>query len=227
MSYSSQVPLFPDKLRDLNRYTIKIGIFNRPPTIFAKVNATGYPLEFYGEDVLCIQTLSQAMNFKIELVKSMELSIGNFDCYNKSFTSGYVYRALNHEIQLIAVNGLSALHCLHSHVLFNLDNLVVVVSILKEYDVGIQVESLFYVTIAMSFLFLMIFWIVIRASLLEPDEYNSSNFTNIHSRGTKEGKGENSFLLFASSMRYVFFEYFRSPDESAINHGEGIAIRYN
>lgn len=162
---SSQIELFPDKLHNLNAYEIRSGIFHRPPTSFAKVNSTGFPIEFQGINFNVAKILSYAMNFNLSFVQERQIRFGRFDCHNKSLTSGYNYKVLNHEIQFIAVSSVVIPNCLFDYASFNLGKIVVLVPIIKTNDIVIQRKSLLYLTFAVSTLAalsLILIWIFIR-----------------------------------------------------------------
>ena len=152
--YSSRIQLFPNKLLNMNRYKLKVGIFNRPPYTFVKRNSVGYPIETSGPDFLISKILSEKMNFKIIFPPSFDLEehYGSFNCI-KNKTTGLIHQLTHNQIQLIGVRSIHIASICPSSgpniAILGLVNFVTVVPILRRSDPIMWVGSTFlYITIS-------------------------------------------------------------------------------
>lgn len=60
--------LFPDKCRNMNRYQMKVGLFQSPPFAYVRRNSTHHPVEVSGKDVYLGEIFAERMNFQSILI---------------------------------------------------------------------------------------------------------------------------------------------------------------
>ena len=94
--------LFPEKLRTLNNYEMKVGIFHYPPYVFLTRNSTGEIVNYHGPDIEAINTLSKALNFKISEKFSDRAGWDKASCI-KEGNNGLIHNIAYNEINVIAV----------------------------------------------------------------------------------------------------------------------------
>ena len=66
--YSLATKIFPNKLRNMFKYPLKMSLLERPPAVNFERDANGYPININGTDYAITQILSEAMNFSVELI---------------------------------------------------------------------------------------------------------------------------------------------------------------
>ena len=73
--YSSGTALFPDKLRNMNRYVLKASTSYFPPFVTITYNSSGYSI-YSGRDIFLLNAFAQKMNFisKIQKIDNVNLS---------------------------------------------------------------------------------------------------------------------------------------------------------
>ena len=100
--YSSGVELFPNKLRNLNGFKLKVGMVHYPPSLYVKRNESGYPVQFFGAHASVVNALSKAMNFRMQKTSSKTQGWGVVSS-NISETTG-IFRQLSYNKIQFSVN---------------------------------------------------------------------------------------------------------------------------
>lgn len=102
---------FVDKLKNLNGYRMKVGLFNTPPFVYVRRNSSGDVVSAFGIDVPIVMSLAKMMNFTITPTRTNVESWGTFDC-NKTKTNGINYQLMHNQIQFVVSRGfLSINYC--------------------------------------------------------------------------------------------------------------------
>ena len=65
--YNSKTLLYPDRLRNMNGFQMKVAIGHMPPHLHIHRNSTGHPVSYSGSDIRLIEALSKFMNFTLDL----------------------------------------------------------------------------------------------------------------------------------------------------------------
>ncbi|XP_051169291.1 uncharacterized protein LOC127286756 [Leptopilina boulardi] len=113
--FSKKSILFPNKLRDLNGYQIKAGIFHYPPYVYVKRNSTGHVLNVEGPDINWMVVMSKYLNFTLEIVISNTSNWDIINC-NKVKNVGIMNKTIHNEIQFIAIQSAFYDTCLNNFV---------------------------------------------------------------------------------------------------------------
>ncbi|XP_042213524.1 probable glutamate receptor [Homarus americanus] len=100
--FSSQVDLFPDKLRDLQGAVLKAVAFEWKPSVFYQRAKNGTVLLRYGIDIGVVKTLAQVLNFTIQFVEPPEGQHWGYEV-NGSWT-GMVGMLSKNEVDMGMVN---------------------------------------------------------------------------------------------------------------------------
>ncbi|XP_043469682.1 uncharacterized protein LOC122503273 [Leptopilina heterotoma] len=104
--FSRETVLFPDKLLNMNRYPLKVGIFQLPPLAYLKMNSTDHLIETFGKDSYAGKIFSQRMNFQSMMFATKENNFGRFS-FNKNETTGLIYKIFHRQLQFVTVTSLS------------------------------------------------------------------------------------------------------------------------
>ena len=64
-NYTPVNQIFPNKLKNLNGFEMKVGSIHYPPQVYIKQNLSGHAIKVYGPEGLTVNFLSEAMNFRI------------------------------------------------------------------------------------------------------------------------------------------------------------------
>ena len=100
--FSSRSQLFPNKLRNMHGYEMKIGMTHDPPFSYVKRNLSGHVTQIFGPNFDLVKILSKQLNFKINFVASEtpDGKLGLFDC-NIIGSTDFYRKLLYNEIQFI------------------------------------------------------------------------------------------------------------------------------
>ena len=93
--------LFPNKLKDLQGFKVKVGLVHDPPFAFVQRNLTKHPVQISGPNANTLKALSEKLNFTFVLVESNVEQIGSTGCNKANFT-GLLRQLLYHDVQFIA-----------------------------------------------------------------------------------------------------------------------------
>lgn len=156
--------LFPDKLRNMNGFPMKIGIFQSPPLVYVKRNSTHHPIRTFGKDAFIGELFSQSMKFYPSMVPSKKEVFGTFST-NKNKTTGFFNQLLHRKLQYIGTsvimfnnhqNGMKQFQ-ICEFAFFDYEYLVAVVPKLIENSRMFISKSAFY-TIPLLMSIIMISW---------------------------------------------------------------------
>lgn len=113
--YRKKVQLFPNKLENLNGFTMEVASFHLPPFTFVKRNSTQHPVVVYGPDWSLIKTLGEKMNFKVNQIATYEDFFGLWICNDKSQMNGIAKELWNNKIRFIVNQGSLNLNCVREN----------------------------------------------------------------------------------------------------------------
>lgn len=107
---SLEQDLFPDKLRNLHAYPLKIGFFHYPPYVRFFRNSKGRVINVDGFDVATMKSVADARNFKLVeyLTDKTTWDVGN--C-KKELNIGFAYDLMLNKIQFIGVQAIRPVLC--------------------------------------------------------------------------------------------------------------------
>ena len=100
-NFSSNMSWFPNKASNLFGYNMKVGVFNRPPSVVLSLNKTGNITSISGNNIMFIKTLAKAMNFSISWTTSKRKVWEHIGCSNYNET-GLIGGKSNYSINFIA-----------------------------------------------------------------------------------------------------------------------------
>ena len=98
-NYSPRIQWFPDKVRDLHGYKLKVAFRDNPPFVIVKRDESEH--EFItGVGMTKMKALSKSMNFKM-IIKNFK-KWGFLDCNNKSNSTGIYHSLISKKVELLA-----------------------------------------------------------------------------------------------------------------------------
>lgn len=167
--YSKETIWFPNKLRDLNRFSMQIAVIDFFPTIKVIRNATGHPISVSGFEIKIIDTLAKTMNFTVTLPPSEKESYGVFSCDKKTPMAVFEYNITHNQIQAFLGLGPMLVGKCKKHVLERTRNIIkgkysALVPILPE---KIQNKLLDYNIYVLIFTIILITFLLILFRLLQ------------------------------------------------------------
>ena len=104
----SELPLFPNKLKDMHGYGIKVSFIHDPPLLNVQRNNTNHPVKISGPMENCWLVLSNKLNFTRIFVNSSEENLGLPSCNKANFT-GLLSRIAYNKVQFLG-NYVNYLH---------------------------------------------------------------------------------------------------------------------
>ncbi|XP_043483306.1 uncharacterized protein LOC122511850 [Leptopilina heterotoma] len=160
--FSRKTLLFPQKLRNLNGYPLKVAYITRPPYATLKRNSTNHPFNIIGPDSVVGHTFAEMMNYNQVLVPSKNEEFGNFSCNVNKITGfdSLVQKRIVHFISVTTtlVRTLCKKEVIENAI-FALDHYVAVAPILKSGDYTVTIGETFFYSIALTLLITVIGWI--------------------------------------------------------------------
>lgn len=154
---------FPEKLHDLNGYVLNGGLYNRPPTVHVSRNSTYHVMEYSGWSAATAMTMSELMNFRLNILLSKEESIGKYSC-GENMQTGILKQVENHDIQYVMVDTATITGCLqnkvHDDIIFGIETFLILVPIIKKDILVIVGEMLLLETALLILLLTLILWII-------------------------------------------------------------------
>lgn len=155
--------LFPDKLKNLQNYPLKVGVYDRPPFASIKVNSTNHPIQLSGSDIEVGRIFSQLLNFKLNFQANVDELIGRLSCDAEKLT-GFYSMARNNRIQFISITTTNHLKICDNeyfeNLIFTTDNYIAIVPKLKEKNSSITVGKTFYYSLLLSISIIIIVTII-------------------------------------------------------------------
>ncbi|XP_033213832.1 uncharacterized protein LOC117170895 [Belonocnema kinseyi] len=162
--YCLESDLFPDKLRNLHGYTMKVGLFHYPPHVFFFRNLTAHIINFDGPDILAMNALSKALNFKVLKLISNKTTWDVSSCL-KEKNVGLFHSAMYNNLQFIGVKGIISNICLRKLMEKSTNirplSTVAVVPIFADCMPKLSTQWKFYNAIALVIM-LLITWLITR-----------------------------------------------------------------
>lgn len=110
--------LFPDKLREMKGYKMKINLFHFPPYIYIKRNSNGNVSNVYGPDVNLVMLLSNVLNFSLEMVIYNISHLPKISC-NKDHNRGIVGSLIFNEAEFIVAQATLIKTCIDPYLHFS------------------------------------------------------------------------------------------------------------
>ncbi|KAJ8668364.1 hypothetical protein QAD02_010027 [Eretmocerus hayati] len=84
--YSNQVDIFPNKLKNMYGYPLKIAMIRRPPALDYDRNVSGQAINFRGADYGATLIVSQIMNFSMKIIASDVDDYAEIQSENSNYT---------------------------------------------------------------------------------------------------------------------------------------------
>lgn len=163
-SFSKNTKLFPDKLKNLNGFPLKAGVFHHPPFIQLKrSNTTNDVINFDGREALIIKVFSQKMNFKIKFIESKINDFGRFNC-KKSKSTALLNELFYNKIQFIAYRTTTSKTMCpidpNEYIETGLDHFIFVVPLITNSSYSLSIGNSFYYSILLIALTAITSWCI-------------------------------------------------------------------
>ncbi|XP_043483247.1 uncharacterized protein LOC122511816 [Leptopilina heterotoma] len=160
-SFSRQTELFPDKLKNLNRYPFKVGVFDSPP--FFLLKSKNNSIDISGPDASVLKEFARLMNFKISFIQSNVSRFGKFGCL-KSKTSGFLLDLIDHRIRMVGGRSITTKAICPRNLIesmdFEMDHYVFLFPLFKKTSYQMSIGSSFYYSLIVIALCATISWTV-------------------------------------------------------------------
>lgn len=146
---SREIELFPDKLKNLHRYPLRVGVFHQNP-FFRLTRGKKESIQISGPDASVLKELARLMNFQLSFIESNVSRFGEFHCL-KAKTSGLLRDLVYHRIHMIGDRSITTKAICSKNLIegmeFETDHYVFVFPLFKKTSYEISIKSSFYLSI--------------------------------------------------------------------------------